>query len=213
MKKALLALTAIVLLSAYNTAAQEVSVSVLYANSSYNKFKNTTGYEIGYQQTITSKSRLALAFSHSFNNIYYTHNFFSTSDGKRRDREVQPKNQRLVFFIDYSFNLLKSEKSKLYLGPRIGLNYLKIQEEVSERIGEESDRSSYQNDYSEKNKIGLGVLLEYERTLFLDNFSVFFAATPEIVRLSPAFSVGANNPSAMGAVNLNLGLRFNLNKN
>ncbi len=193
--------------------AQEITISTLFSPSSYNKFKNNIGYEIGYYQLLNLKSKLGLSFAQSFYNSDYNYSFFSSTDGRNYNRVVEPANQRIVLSADISFAVLKKEKSSFFIGPSFGINYFKIKEFVNQRIVGENEYNEFNTQYWENNKIGIGVLLAYEHSVFSDAVSVFVSTTPEMIFLSNPWAVGSNNPSGMFVLNLNLGLKFNLINN
>ena len=202
------------------TIAQEIAVSSAFSHSSYNKFKNNIGYEIGYNQFIKLNSRLGFTFSHSFNNADYNYIFMSDADGIGYYRDVKPNNQRMTFSINYSFNLLNKQQSKFYIGPKFGLNYFNVREFVDERPVNDTENYQYNINYWETNKIGIGLLLEYERNIFSDNISVFFSTEPEVIVFSRFGLVGSRVPVMMvGGINFNLcfnfnlGFKFNMKKN
>ena len=210
MKKVFLLITFLILLNQMTIIAQEITVSSTFSHSSYDKFQNNFGYEIGYNQFISSKNRLGFTFSHSFNNTDYNYIFMSDADGIDYYREVKPKNQRITISINYGFNILNKNKSNFYLGPEIGLSYYKIDEIGTERPTNETDDYEYKRNYWETNKIGIGLLLEYDRKIISDNISVFFSAEPEIILYSGFGLMGSSDPTMIGFINFNLGLKIDL---
>jgi hypothetical protein len=195
------------------TTAQEIKVASLYSHSSYDKYRNDFGYIIGYNQFVGSRNRLGLTFLQSFNNIDYEYTFSSDADGNDYYREVKPKNERITFSIDYSFSILKKQKSNLYIGPKIGINYLHIREYGNEKLVYKNETYEYKTDYWVTNKMGIGLLLEYERELFSENISQFFSTETEIIFISKYGLMGSSDPVLTGWINLNLGLKYRLNKN
>ncbi len=211
MKKIFLVITSLILFN--QLTAQEITVSSAFSHSSYEKFQNNFGYEIGYNQTINSKNRLGFSFSQSFNNTDYNYTFSSDADGKNYYREVEPENQRLTFSVDYTFDILNSEKSNFFIGPKIGLNYFKINEFVVENPTNETESYEYNNNYWENNKIGIGLLLKYERKIFSDKIFVFLSTVPEVIFFSKFGLTGGSDHVMVGVINFNLGLTFNLKNN
>lgn len=64
MKKVFLFVTVLFLFN--QLSAQELTVSPTFSHSSYDRFRNNIGYEIGYSQFTSKKSRLGFSFSQSF---------------------------------------------------------------------------------------------------------------------------------------------------
>jgi hypothetical protein len=211
MKKILLIITSLILFN--QLTAQEITVSSIFSHSSYNKYQNNIGYEISYNQTINSKNRLGFSYSQSFNHTDYNYIFSSDADGKDYYREVEPENQRLTFSVNYTFDILNSEKSNFFIGPKIGLNYFKISEFVVESQINVNENNEYNNNYWKINKIGIGFLLKYERKIFSDKVFVFLSTVPEVIFLSKFGLTGGSVPVWIGVINFNLGLTFNLKNN
>jgi len=193
------------------TIAQEIAVSSTFSHSSYNKFQNKFGYEIGYNQYFNSNNRLGFTFSHCFNNIDYNYIFVSDADGIDYYREVKPRNQKMTFSINYGFNILNKNKSNFYIGSKISLSYFKINEIGSERPTNENEDYKYKRNYWDSNKMGIGLLLEYDKKIIADNISLFFSTEPEIVFYSRFGLIGSSNPTMITFINLNLGLKMDLN--
>ncbi len=208
MQQVLLLLCVVLILGQKITFAQELAVAARYAPGSYNKFKNSIGYEIAYSYSIKSKNRIGIAFSQSFYNKEYTYDFFSTSDGENYSREVRPKNQHLAIVVDYSFDLLNKENSHFYLGPRLGLHYLYLKEEISQTNLDNNETRQYVDQYWEVNNIGIGLLLNYERKILDDNTYIAISTEPALVILGNPYAVGPNSPWAMGLINLSIGLKY-----
>lgn len=209
MKKIILLLTFFIFLNQTITIAQEIVVSSTFSNSSFNKFRNNIGYGIGYNQSINSKSRLGFAFSQSFNNTDYNYTFKSDADGIEYYREVKPENLKLTFSICYGYNILKTSKSNLYIGPKLGLSYFKVDELGTQRPTNEIDNSEYYSNYWDNNKIGIGLMIEYDRKIISDNISVFLSTEPEIIKYSRFGLDGSSDPTLIGLINFNLGLKVN----
>ena len=210
MKKYFLLIASLILISQTTIFAQEITVSATYSHGSYDKFLNNFGYELGYNQFINSRNRIGVTFSQSFYYTNYSYDFMSDADGKDYYREVKGENQRLAFSVNYGFDILNNTKSDLYIGPKLGLNYFKVNETGTERLSNESDEHEYSSNYRDNNRLGIGLLLEYDRKIFSDNFYLFFSTTPEVVFYSNFGLVGSTDPTMVGFINVNLGLKINL---
>jgi len=211
MKKIILLIMSFALIN--KMTSQEIKVASLFSHSSYDKYQNNFGFTIGYNQFVNSRNRLGLTFSQSFNNIDYNYTFSSDADGNDYYRDVKPKNERITFSIGYGFGILKKQKSNLHIGPKIGINYLNIREYVDERPANKNENYQYKTNYWVTNKIGIGLLLEYERNIFSENISLFFSTETEIIFFSRYGLIGSSDPVLTGWINLNLGLKYKINKN
>lgn len=196
----------------YQLNAQEIAVSSVFSINSYDKFNYSLGYEIGYNQYFKTNSRLGFTFSQSFRNAAYNYTFISDADGKDYYREVDANNQWLAISVNYCFDVLKRQRSKLFIGPELGLNYFKIKENGTQHTSIETEDSKYSSNYWDTNKIGLGLLLEYDQKIVSDKISLFFSTNPEVIFYSGTGLKGSSNPVVVGAINFNLGLSFNLDK-
>ncbi|MCF8391333.1 MAG: hypothetical protein K9H12_11615, partial [Bacteroidales bacterium] len=114
--------------------------------------------------------------------------------------------------INYGFNILDKSKSNFFIGPKIGLNYLKVDESGTQRLIGESEVYDYSDNYWDSNKIGIGLFLEYDRKVFTDNISIFFSIEPELVFLTKLGLLDLKQPNIIGLINFNLGLKINLPK-
>jgi hypothetical protein len=210
MKKLFLIVISLGLLS--QISAQQIKVFPVFSVSSYQKFHASIGYGIGYDIISKSKNKLGFTFSQSFNSTDYSYIFSSGADGKDYYRDVKPQNQKLSFSTCYSFNIKNSPKSDFFIGPKIGINYFKINESIVEREVNESETQSYTNKYWENNKIGLGLSLEYERNVLSDKLSLSFSTEPELIFFSKFGQMGSSEPPIIGYLSFNLNVIFNLTK-
>ncbi len=210
MKKYFLLIVSLLLINQVTILAQEVTVSAVYSYGSYDKFLNNFGYELGYNQYLNARNRIGFAVSQSFHYAGYSYDFMSDADGKDYYREVKGENRRLTFSIGYGFDILNNTRSGLYIGPKLGLNYYKVNETGTQRLSGESAEHEYKADYRNNNRLGVGLLLEYDRKIFSDNIYLFFSTEPEVVFYSNFGLMGSSDPAMVGFINVNLGLKINL---
>lgn len=211
MKRTCLVLTFLTILS--HLTAQEIRVSSIFSHSSYNKYQNTMSYEIGYNQSINSKNNIGFSYSQGFNKTDYNYIFSSDADGKDYSREVEPTNQRVTLSLDYTFDILNRAKFSFAIGPKIGLNYFKINEFVVESPTDASESYDITSNYWDNNKIGIGLLFRYERLIFSKRMSVSLSTTPEVIFFSRFGLDGSNKPAMIGSFSFNLGLTLNMKNN
>lgn len=192
--------------------AQELTVSPTFSHSSYNRFQNNVGYELGYNQFISKKSKFGLTFSHSFYPADYNYTIYIDADPATYYRNVKSNNQILTFSINYAFNILDGQKSNFFMGPKLSLNYFKFDESGTERLVNGTDSHEFHSKYWENSKIGVGLMLEYDRKIFSDNMALFFSTEPKLVFFSKRGLTGSSDPTWIGLINFNLGLKINLKK-
>ncbi len=197
----------------YQSNAQEIKLISTFSVSSYEHFHQNFGYGIGYDLVIQSKNKLGLTFYQSFNRTDYSYVFESDSDGKSYYRDVSPKNQRLIFSINYSFWLAGTQKSKFFISPDIGLNSFRINETGTEKDNLETTITyPYKNDYWENFKPGIGLSFEYQRQIISDKILLSFSAHPELIIFSKFGLKGSNTSPINGFINFHLMLKYNMLK-
>jgi hypothetical protein len=197
-------------------SGQEIEVKGTYAASTFNKFQNTFGCGIGYNEFITPKGRLGASIEYSFYNVSYNNSYTSTADLSRYIQEIQPNNHKIAFKLNYSFNLLKRSKSLLFIGPEIGLSYFIINEEYEQTVITRLDsitRGHYSSSYTVNNRIGIGFLIEYEvKDLIYKRISASVSVHPELSGYESFGMKGSNNPVLIGWLNFNIGFKYSFAK-
>jgi len=209
MKKIFLTIMALILLNQMTAIGQEISICSNFSYSSYKELKKNIGYEISYNQLIKSKGSLGFSISQSFYNSQYNYIFNSNADGKNYYRDVKPNNQKITFSINYVFNVLNKQNDKFYLGSKLGLNYFHIRETFDERRENETETRRYKRDYWENNKIGIGLVAEYERKVS-DKISISFSTVPEMIFYSKFGLIGSSQDPTIGLTTFNLGIKYNM---
>ncbi len=207
MKKLLL--TAVILNFTSPAFCQEIEINAIFAGSSSEKFSSCLGYKLGYISYIKSKNRLGFSLSHCFNKTKYEYNEppYYTSN-------VDPENQRIAFKIHYAFRLMDNPRTKIYFGPEIGLNYFVLNEQ-HHRIeidgqGDAIERH-FSSNYSTIN-LGIGLLLEFELNKVVnERISTYFSVHHETIISEEFLAMGAREWVVLW-LNLNLGIRYKLNK-
>jgi len=208
----LLFLITLISFSVHQLSAQQIGIHGSFGVSSINKFQTNVGYGAGYDQFIASNKKIGLSFSHSFNHTGYSQLFYSDADGREYIQDIKPKNQCLAFKISYSFDVLKKQRSDLFIGPEIGVNFFKIDEKIIENIADNEEfKYTYQNTYWEKGKFGIGLLVEYTKTIS-DRISVDLSALPEIISYAKVNEVGTSESPLVTWVDFHIGIEYSLSK-
>lgn len=212
MKKILVLFSLFIFIS--SAYGQDVEFSGIFASSSLNMFKNCFGYTLGYSQIIKSKNKLGISLSqYSYGTTYdniYTPEYDPSS---LSITQTDPKNKRFEAKAYYVYRLVNNPKSKLYLGPEIGLNYFRIKE-FTERIANgEIEGANYDSNYWVNNRLGIGFLLEFQlEEVVLKRISTVFSVNPEITSFEKIGTMGSSDPYFIGWLNFKLGIRYNLKK-
>jgi hypothetical protein len=141
---------------------QEIEINGKYSSSTAKQYKNSFGYSFGVNMPLKNH-RFGFSVGQLFYNTYYDDIYNSTADGfSKYIEEYYPNNVRLLFDLTYSYKVVNTPSSSLFIGSSVGLNYFKLSGRY-DRIGNgniKGGRFTYDN--SVKNRIGLGLLIEYE---------------------------------------------------
>jgi hypothetical protein len=214
MKRAILSL--LIICFSIALSGQEIEVKGIYAVSTGKNFQNTFGCGFGYNQFITPKNRLGVFIEYTLNKTYYEESYTSTADLSRYIREVEPDNHRIAFKLNYAFNLLKSPKSLLFLGPEIGLNYFILNEEYQQTVITSLDSITsghFSSSSTVDNRIGIGFLIEYERKdLIYKRISASLSMHPEVIIYHTPGMKGTHDASLIGWLNFNIGVKYRFGK-
>ena len=214
MKQIFLTIVTIFLISLTDSIfGQEIELKGIYASSSSKKYNTNFGYGFGYNQYIKSKNRLGISLTQYFSNTPYDDIYGSTEDGiSTYIKEVEPDNQRIAIKINYAFRLINNPKSRLYLGPEIGLNYFIVKEKYDRIANQYISGGSFTTSYHEINRIGIGFLFEFElREIIHKRISLHLSANPEITSFEKFGMMGGYDPYFIGWMNFNLGIRYLIN--
>ena len=212
MKKLILLL--IILSFIFRLSGQEIELFGLYSGSNYNKYQNNIGYGLGYYHITKSNNKLGFVFQHSFYNNSYSEIYPSSEDGiSTYIMDIDAKNQRIAFKMNYVFKVVSYPKSSLFIGPEIGINYFFINEQVKVYENEQISAANYQSEYSRKNKFGFGLLIEFElKEIISKRISMSSIINPEITGFEKSNLEGSHLESTIWWFNMRLGFKYKLKK-
>ncbi len=212
MKKLIIAL--FILSFVFDLSGQEIEFFGHYSGSNYNKYQNNIGYGLGYYHLTKSSNKLGFIFQHSFYNKGYSEIYPSSEDGiSTYIKDIDPKNQRIVFKMNYAFNVVKHPKSNLFIGPEIGLNYFLIDEQVTRYENELISAANYHSEYSENNKFSFGFLIEFElKEIMTERMSISSSIHPEFIYYEKIGMEGGHSPAFISWLNFNFGIKYKLKK-
>lgn len=194
---------------ALSVRSQEITLSALYGSNSYNKFARNMGYSVGYEHPVKAKNRLGVSLSQSFIRNSYHEIFPSGADGLTYDKNVEPNNQCYALSVFYLMDVSHRKQSHFLFGPQIGLHFFRINEFVVQRLITETETMSYRIEEWEKFKLGLGLIMRYERKVG-QQFFVFGSVLPEAILYKRFGLVGSSAPSLIGSIRWQLGLKMKL---
>ena len=199
------------LLTSTAVFSQQIDVSGLYSSSTLNTFKDNWGFDVGYNHFINN-NRLGVSFRYYAYNTEYDDIFMSNADGVSKDiTEHDPQNRRIAINLIYSYSLIKNEKSNLYLGCNVGLNYFKLQEKVNQTANGFMSERTYEIDETINNRLGFGILIEYEiKKVILDRLSTSIKINPELTAYEKWGMTGTYDPWMIGWLNISIGLKYTL---
>ena len=192
---------------------QNIEISGIFASSS-KKFKHSFGYSLGYNQIVKTKNKLGISFSqYSYGATYDDIHTPEYDPSSLSITETDANNKRFALKLNYAFRLVNNPKSKLYLGPEIGLNYFRIME-YTERIANGRIKSAnYTDDYWVNNRLGIGFLLEFQiDEVISKRISTVLSVNPEITSFEEFGATGSADPWFFGWLNFKLGVSYKLKK-
>ncbi len=212
MKKLILAI--FILVSVLDLSGQEIEFFGHYSGSNYNKYQNNIGYGLGYYHLTKSSNKLGFIFQHSFFNKEYSEIYPSSEDGiSKYIKDIDPKNQRVVFKMNYAFNLVTNPKSNFFIGPEVGINYFFINEQVTRYENALISAANYQSEYSEKNKFSFGFLVEFElKEIITERISISSSIHPEFIYYEKNGMAGGHSPTFLSWLNFNFSIKYKLKK-
>lgn len=193
-------------------SGQEIEFFGHYSGSNYNKYQNNFGYGLGYNHITKSGNKLGFVFQHSFCNNNYSEIYPSSEDGiSTYIMDIDAKNQRLAFKMNFGFKVVRNPKSSLFIGPEIGINYFFINEQVTRYENVQISAANYQSEYSMKNKFGLGFLVEFElKEIISERISMFLIINPEITGFEKSNIDGSHLKSTIWWYNTCFGFKYKL---
>jgi len=175
-------------------------------------FKNNFGYTLGYNKIIKTKNKLGISFSqYSYGTTYDDIRNPEYDPSSLNITETDPKNKRYAFKLNYTFGLVNNSKSKLYLGPEIGLNYFHKNESTERIANGDIESANYTEDYWVNNRLGIGFLLEFQLDeVISERISTVFSVNPEITSFEKFGTTGSADPIFIGWLDFKLGIRYKL---
>jgi len=198
------------------TSGQEIDFNLSYSNSSLIKFKNAIGFDIGFSKITKKENKIGFLVSNSFNSFNYDWIRTDISDPRQYIiMDIKPDSYSLSLQGYYCYHIYKNDNAAVFLGPIINLNYFKIYESIHQLpSGTRTEMSYDENDWV-NNKIGIGLLLEYEiRKVIKDCFDLTYSLNPMIGSFEHFPAMGSIDPWFYLSINFKIGLsyRFGINQ-
>lgn len=205
-----LQLMIILLFAATSSWGQQLEVSGLFSSSTAKEYQNCLGYELGYNHFF-KKNRFGVSFRQSFYNTEYDDIRVSTSDGvSMYIQEYAPQNRRIALNLTYSNQFISNEKSNLYIGGSLGLNYFQLKGNYSRIANGNLSYHQASYEYAKNNRIGLGILIEYELLQIIsERISTSIKLNPELTSFDEFGTEGGYSPSIIGWLNCSIGVKYN----
>ena len=195
----------------YSVFGQEFELNGFYSSSTIKEYKNNWGYGLGYNHFL-KKNRFGISYSSYSYNTKYDDIHSSTVDGiSKYILEYTPNNSRIAINLIYSNKLIDNEKSNLYLGCFVGLNYYKLHGEYSRIANGLINEGNFFYDYSINNCFGLGILIEYEiEDIISDKITTSMKISPELTGFEEFGTSGGYAPWVIGWLNFQIGIKYKL---
>ena len=191
---------------------QDIEISGIFASSSSKLFKNSFGYSLGYNQIVKTKNKLGFSFSQYLYDATYDNIYHPEYDPSSLSiTETDANNKRFALKLNYAFRLVNNPKSKIYLGPEIGLNYFRIKETTERIANNRIESANYSENYWFNNRLGIGFVLEFQLDEVISKrISTVFSLNPEITGFEGFGEMGSADPWFIGWLNFKLGVRYKL---
>lgn len=208
MKKILILFSFMLIISSLK--GQDIEISGIFASSSSKMFNNSFGYSLGYNRIVRTKNKLGISFSQysygaTYDNIYHP----EYDPSSLSITETDANNKRFALKLNYAFGLVNNPKSKLYLGPEIGLNYFHKKESTERIANGDIESANYTQDFWVNNRLGIGFLLEFQLDeVISERISTVFSVNPEITSFEKFGTTGSADPIFIGWLNFKLGIRY-----
>ncbi|MFA9392450.1 MAG: hypothetical protein ACERKD_21745 [Prolixibacteraceae bacterium] len=191
---------------------QLISVNGKYSLTGEEIFNNNLGYGVEYRHQIMTRSRAGVAFEHHFNKMAYNQidQLYWTPDSYNFSR-VTPNNHRYSIKMNYTFDILKNSCSSLYIGPELGLNYFKVDEETLRLPSGGLGELAYNELFRKNNKLSIGFLMEFEE-MINKRTSIYSSISSEFTSFEKFGLDGAYYPFLMAWLNFGIGIRYSFIK-
>lgn len=210
MKKVLFLFSFVFIISSLK--GQDIEISGIFASSSSKIYKNSFGYTLGYNRIVRTKNKLGISFTqYSYSTTYDDIRTPEYDPSSLSITETDANNKRFALKLNYAIGLVNNPKSKLYLGPEIGLNYFRIKENTERIANNRIESANYNEDYMVNNRLGIGFVLEFQLDEVISKgISTFLSVNPEITGFEEFGAMGSADPWFIGWLNFKLGVRYKL---
>jgi len=192
------------------TSGQEIDFNLSYSNSTLRKFKNAIGFDIGFSKITKKENKIGLLVCSSFNSFNYDWIRIDLSDPRQYIiMDIKPDSYSLSLQGYYCFHLYKNDNAAVFLGPMINLNYFKIYESIHQLPSGTRTEIYYNDNDWFYNKIGIGLLLEYEiRKVIKDDLDLTYSLNPMIGSFEHFPAMGSTDPWFYLSINFKIGLSY-----
>jgi len=214
-------LTILIAISSCLLKGQSFELSGLFTTHDRYDFKNSLGYDIGFNFKDFNKNRISIHFSHVENKIFYDDIKIDESSAGHQNPEyyfdrISADNQKLSFNVSYGRNAIKRENSKLIVGADLSINYFKFYKETSRTHYRPSPdnyigQSEFSSSYNKSNKIGLDFYIEFENeTVAIKGLGLFSRLNFGLITYGRFYQLdgGWRDPWLSKWLTINLGLRY-----
>lgn len=203
---------------------QSFELSGLFTTTEINDFKNSFGYDFGYNFKKINKNQISINFSHCLNNASYDKIIVDESSNGPLFPEyyfdkINSDNQRFGFHFVFCRSLIDNDFSKLGMGSSLSC-YFFMFDKKTERTHYRPLPDNFiqltelKSSYHKENKIGLNLFVEFEiKSIVNKRINLFSRINTELITYGGTFARkmgGINDPWLTKWLTLNLGFRYKL---
>ena len=214
-------LTILFAISYCSLTGQSFELSGLFTTTEINDFKNTFGYDLGYNFKNFNKNRISINFSHCIKNASYDDiKVDESSHGPQFPEyyfyKVNSDNQRFGFHFSFYHSLIDNDFSKLGIGSKLSYYYFIFHKETEltyyrpfpDNFIQQTESKSI---FDRKNKIGLDLFIEFEiNSVVSERLNLFSRINTGLITYGTfAHEMGGwDYPWLTKWLTINLGLRY-----
>jgi hypothetical protein len=204
---------------------QEVEFCGSLNTSSEQRFQNAYGVGLQYQQDLNQKFQVGLGIHYNFNDAVFDHiPYLDASPDLIATENIHSTAKRISIRLNIQ-GLLKNNKNvSLSLGPEISYNFLWGEDQINERMGDNSPGyetlTSNQYNFSQTNdlkkEIGIGLISKLEVKDFIAKpLALCFTIRPELLLGKTELLIGGEQPvfsGVLGFTEFQIGLIYRFKK-
>lgn len=203
---------------------QSFEISGLFTTSELNDFKNTFGYDLGYNFKNNKRKQISIHLSHCIKNASYDETKIDKeSNGPQYPEyyfyKINSQNQRLGLFCNFEYNLFDNDFSAFGIGSSLSYYFFTFDKKTEliyyrpfpDNFIQDTESESK---YNKLNRIGVDLFIEFElKSVLVKKINIFSRLNAGLITYGTiALEKGGwDNPWLTKWFTINLGLSYDLN--